>query len=146
MHTSIYTVYIYILYRYKISLQAWVCSFSNTTTSKCHTVTPVCVSTAKRPFSGALVSFLALHKILIRSQSNWWGSCLRTGLIVTWGLEIKEKRFEARGVSLSWEPALWWKADTTWSIMGVTLRERKENDLVICPCSTQPESERYVFK
>lgn len=62
MHTSIYTVYIYILYRYKISSQAWVCSFSNTTTSKCHTVTPVRISTAMRTFSRAVVSFLLYTK------------------------------------------------------------------------------------
>lgn len=73
MHTYIYTVYIYILYIYKIFLQAWVCSFSNTTKSKFHTITSVFISTVIRLFIRDLISFLSLHKILITATEQLIG-------------------------------------------------------------------------
>lgn len=86
----IYTVYIYIFYVYisKIFLQAWVCSFSNTTKSKSHTITTVLNLYSDEMFWGISLPFFLDTKFSSRPQSTSQGICFRTGLIFTFELWI----------------------------------------------------------
>lgn len=143
MHTYIYTVYIYILYIYiKYSCKL---KFAVSQTQQKANFTPSPLSFSLQWWDvllGILFPFLLSTKFSLSSTEQLIEqllenrSCFHSRALNKW---------ETLRMSLRLEAELWWNAGPSWSIMGITLRERRKSHLAICPFSTQQESERHMF-